>query len=604
MLARVDQADGAHLKLAEALSLAAARHDGNPTVRRVWLACGFTPLHLVTYLKARALTSRREALDIRTGVFGDLPGNLALATADKPAECAVIVEWADLDPRLGFRHAGGWGPSLTRDIESEAGRQIDRLIRAIAALAETSAVALCGPTLPLPPIGHTAPSQETAFELRLRAAAASFLARAADIQGVRVLSQAQLALESPAGERLDAAMDLATGFPYTVPHTDSLAKLLIQALFPPPAKKGLITDLDDTFWRGIVGEVGVEGVCWDLQNHAQHHGLYQQFLAALAERGVLIAVASKNDPALVAQALGRSDLLAPQHLLFPVEVSWGAKSAAVSRILSAWNIAASDVVFVDDSPMEAAEVQAAHPDMTCLAFPRSQPGRVPELLRRLRDLFGRQHLVEEDRLRAASLRGAEAFRQESGAAAPDEFLSGLHGTVTIDFTTRASDPRALELINKTNQFNLNGRRITEGEWRIHLAAEGSFLAVVSYEDKFGPLGKIAVVTGTTRDGAVAVSHWVMSCRAFSRRIEHHTLDRLLAHFAADRVELDYCPTERNGPLSDFLRSFTELPACAATVVITAGIFEERRPALPHAVRGIGNGSDRNATSGMLLEGVP
>ncbi len=83
---------------------------------------------------------------------------------------------------------------------------------------------------------------------------------------------------------------------------------------------------------------------------------------------------------------------------------------------------------------------------------------------------------------------------------------------------------------------------------------GAFLLVVSYEDKFGPLGKIAVVTGCKQNQKVTVTSWVMSCRAFSRRVEHQCLRQLLEMTGAEEIQLDYEQTPRNGPLRDFLAS--------------------------------------------------
>ena len=581
------------LKLAEALDLAR----GAAAERSLWLVCGFTPLHLVTYLKAHGCRRLGEPIEIRTGVFGDLPGNLARAAAEPAEGTAVALEWADLDPRLGLRHSGGW--TATADVENQVRQQLDRLLPAVERAAGRSPVALSGPTLPLAPIGHTPTVQDSAFELRLRANVQGFLADAAAIRGVRVLGSEWLA-----GERLDARMTLATGFPYTLPHADALAQGLINVLFPASPKKALITDLDDTLWLGILGEIGVTGVAWSLEAHAQQHGLYQQFLAALAARGVLIGIASKNDPELVREALARTDLLLPAAAIFPTEVNWGPKSASVERILKAWNIGPADVVFVDDSPMETAEVNAAFPAMTCLAFPRRDPDALIALLGDLRDLFGRQEILEEDSLRTASLRAAGDFELERKSTSEEDFLTSLGAVVTIDFEKKTNDPRPLELVNKTNQFNLNGRRFTEGEWAAHLERDDSFLAVVSYEDKFGPLGRIAVITGLMEADALRVLNWVMSCRAFSRRIEHHTLDRVFAALGASRLDFDFRSTERNGPLREFFGRFFEALPEEGTLSLSRAVFDARGPHLPHTIREIIDGQQRSSSSKVLLEGVP
>src|ERR1019366_1176768 len=108
----------------------------------------------------------------------------------------------------------------------------------------------------------------------------------------------------------------------------------------------------------------------------------------------------------------------------------------------------------------------------------------------------------EDLIRAASLRNASTWMpQEAGGAASSEFLEQIEAVVTIDTRKDPSDPRPLELVNKTNQFNLNGRRFTESEWRTLLEDPQSFVWTVSYTDKFGPLGKIAVLAGRRAESA-------------------------------------------------------------------------------------------------------
>ena len=164
-----------------------------------------------------------------------------------------------------------------------------------------------------------------------------------------------------------------TGLPYTVTHADRLAGALARLLAPPVPKKGLITDLDDTLWHGLVGEIGPENVSWDLASHYQLHGLYQKLLASFLEEGVLIGIASKNDPEVARRALERSDLLLQADRVFPVEIHWDAKSGSVGRILRTWNIGADSVVFVDDSPMELAEVVAAYPGINASGFRRAMP---------------------------------------------------------------------------------------------------------------------------------------------------------------------------------------------------------------------------------------
>jgi FkbH-like protein len=144
------------------------------------------------------------------------------------------------------------------------------------------------------------------------------------------------------------------------------------------------------------------------------------------------------------------------------------------------------------------------------------------------------------------------------------------------------DPRALELINKTNQFNLNGARFNESAWISHLQDPAAFLVVVDYEDKFGPLGKIAVITGKADNRKLFVDAWVMSCRAFSRRIEHQCLKYLFEKFAAEEIVFDFRETPRNGPLQEFFRPWSNGPL-SGDIHISGAAFSAKAPSLYHLV---------------------
>ena len=286
---------------------------------------------------------------------------------------------------------------------------------------------------------------------------------------------------------------------------------------------------------------------------AHLHGLYQRFLDSLASAGVLLGAASKNDLELTEKALARNDILLPRERLFPIQVNWGPKSDSVYRILKQWNIASDDVVFIDDSPMEVAEVQAAFPQMECLVFPKNDYPAVWDLLKHLRDCFGKSVVSAEDEIRTRSIRATAEFREAlAPGRGPDDFLRHAEAVISFSLKPDAQDRRAFELVNKTNQFNLNGRRFSESEWLSFFEGPSAFLLTASYEDKYGPLGKIAVVMGRIDGSRLHVSAWVMSCRAFSRRIEHQCLRYLFEKTGAEEAVLDYEATPRNGPMQDFL----------------------------------------------------
>jgi FkbH-like protein len=237
------------------------------------------------------------------------------------------------------------------------------------------------------------------------------------------------------------------------------------------------------------------------------------------------------------------------------------------------------VVFIDDSALDLAEVKAAYPDIECLLFPRDDDKAVVELLYQLRDMFGKMAITEEDIIRRDSLR---AYQETVGATpvegyTPERFLREAQGKLSLTFVKDPPDPRALELINKTNQFNLNGKRHTEVSWQEYLSNPSVFIAIASYEDKYGPLGKIAVLTGRTEGDCLTIDHWVMSCRAFSRRIEHGCLLRVFQKFAAEGAIFDFLKTSRNQPIQDFLGELTGDVNSSAYSISRKQLFDNSPP---------------------------
>jgi len=233
--------------------------------------------------------------------------------------------------------------------------------------------------------------------------------------------------------------------------------------------------------------------------------------------------------------------------------------------------------------MELSEVAEKFPQIECLLFPSSDSAGILALLKHLREIFGRTEIREEDRLRVASLRAANEMHTDVSEAHSDEFIARLQAKLTFEEGEAASG-RAFELVNKTNQFNLNGLRFTEAEWHVRFGRSGSFLTTVSYEDRFGPLGRIAVVGGCCQGNHCLVDIFVLSCRAFSRHIEFQILRRLFEKSGAESVLFMFKPTERNGPIQAYLSQFGSLENTAAGgLEVSSEAFVKACPKLHHEV---------------------
>jgi FkbH-like protein len=543
------------MKLIEALEILRKQQSTDAETLSASLICGFTPLHFQTFLAAELrLALPSQHVEIVLGLYGDFWGNLRKIEGSTSDLVIVAMEWSDLDPRLGLRSLGSWVPSAFPDILANVKYHVSQFLASVERIARELPIAVCFPTLPLPPISFSPSWQANPIELELRACVSQLSVEVSRIPNVQIVSTQTIDRLSPLAQRVDVKSELISGFPYKLAHASTVAKLMAALIRRPSPKKGLITDLDDTLWKGILGEIGPSGVSWDLANQSHMHGAYQRFLNALSESGVLIAVASKNDERFVEKALERPDLVLPPDILFPIEAHWQPKSESVGRILKTWNIGPDAAVFIDDSPMELAEVKASHPEVECVLFPKDDPHAICDLFIDLRDLFGKGTISQEDAIRRESIRNATIYLKESSkyGSARSDFLTKVEAEVTFHCSKAPLDPRALELVNKTNQFNLNGQRHNEAEWQSYLKRPDTILVVTAYQDKYGPLGKIAVLAGRIKDETLFLDTWVMSCRAFARRIEYRCIDKLFELTNVSAIDFDFKATAKNGPLRDFL----------------------------------------------------
>jgi len=301
--------------------------------------------------------------------------------------------------------------------------------------------------------------------------------------------------------------------------------------------KGLITDLDNTLWGGEAGEQP----SYSLDTTGMY-SQYQSFLKRLHLEGILLGIASRNNHNRIVQVFEHNK----HHFLpldyFTLRPSWGPKYKTITEILNTWNILASDVVFVDDNPFEIAQVESVHNINTILFDPNDFWG----VIEKLRKYFPKKEkILYEDTIRASSIeRGVEFEREKKEFDNEDKFYDNLDQHITVSYDVRFCE-RSFELANKTNQFNMDGKRYTWKEWN---TLEGISFSL-SYSDKFGDLGKILVCR---IDSSGTIRTFCMSCRAIGRRIEYFALH--LAFVMFDYIKFPYIATFSNAPFYKFMRT--------------------------------------------------
>ncbi|MBC5582056.1 HAD-IIIC family phosphatase [Anaerofilum sp. BX8] len=312
-------------------------------------------------------------------------------------------------------------------------------------------------------------------------------------------------------------------------------------------KKGLVLDLDNTLWGGVIGEVGPEGVELSTETPGgMAYSEFQQYLKELESLGILLNVASKNEQAAAESGFAREDSPLKREDFLCFKANWEPKSENIAKIAQEINILPESLVFVDDNPAEREIVRQQLPGVAVAAFDGPE-GMIASL--------DRAGYFEVTTLSADDAKRNEMYRQNLARAAVqqnfgsyDDYLRSLEMTAELGAFDQPHAERITQLINKTNQFNLTTRRYTAQEVE---ALIGSPAAVTLYgrlTDKFGDNGLVSAMIGSVEDGVCTVDLWIMSCRVFKRNLEQAMMDEFVRRCAAcgiRKIVGRYLPTAKN-----------------------------------------------------------
>ncbi len=317
------------------------------------------------------------------------------------------------------------------------------------------------------------------------------------------------------------------------------------------ARKCVVFDLDNTLWGGVVGDVGLQGLALGEGSAAgEAHLELQRYARRLKERGVVLAVCSKNDPAIAKEAFSRHPEMALRlDDIACFVANWNDKAENLREIARTLNIGLDSLVFVDDNPAERARVREALPMVAVPELPDDPSLYVRALASQ--GYFEAVSFTREDTQRSASY-AANAQREvlRESARSMDDFLRGLEMTAVHGPVAALELERSTQLINKTNQFNTTGRRYSADEVA-RLAADPAGLSLqLRLVDRFGDNGLVSVML--LRDagaGVLDIDTWVMSCRVFGRQLEDEAMNivvELARARGARALTARYVPTDRNG----------------------------------------------------------
>lgn len=327
------------------------------------------------------------------------------------------------------------------------------------------------------------------------------------------------------------------------------------ASFKRAPKKVLILDLDNTLWGGVVADDGLEGIeLGDTSPCGEAFKAFQKYIASLKQRGVLLAVCSKNDLAKAKEPFEKHpEMVLRLEDIVSFKANWEPKSESVRAMALELNLGLDSFVFVDDNPAEIDIVRQFAPEVTTILLGPDPSDYVAQLADCR--LFEPHSITNEDAERTSQYR-SEAQRKALEGTVTDmaRYLESLQMEATISEFVPVDVPRLSQLINKSNQFNLVTRRRSEAEV-IAVMNDQDFIGFsVRLKDRFGDHGLISIVIGEKAGETMKIDTWLMSCRVLKRQVEEVVLNEL-ARLAKSkncmRLEGLYLATAKNAMVRDF-----------------------------------------------------
>lgn len=340
-----------------------------------------------------------------------------------------------------------------------------------------------------------------------------------------------------------------------------LARYLRAINFPPC--KCLVLDLDNTLWGGVLGEDGLGGILLGENYPGNIYKDFQRTVLSLRDRGVLLAIASKNNEHDVLEVFQKHpDCVLKIEDFAAIQIHWHDKASSLEAIAKDLNISEDALAFFDDSPVEREWIRTQMPEVTVIDVPESPLNYSPALINS--GAFDQLAISEED-MKRNKLYQSQRRRDKLKAQSPslEEFLHQLDMKVKIGYVNSETLPRVSQLMAKTNQFNLTTRRHTPSQIQ-SLIESGAVALWLRVEDRFGDNGLVGVAIGIPGEsGEWTIDTFLLSCRVIGRKIETvllGILSRLIREQGGKVIIGEYIQTPKNEPAAEFYRAHNFEPA--------------------------------------------
>ncbi len=335
----------------------------------------------------------------------------------------------------------------------------------------------------------------------------------------------------------------------------SLAKSILDIMLANSGvfKKCLILDLDNTIWGGIIGDDGIQSIEIGDLGMGKAFSELQAWAKQLKERGILLAVCSKNNEEIAKEPFEKHpDMVLRLEDISIFVANWDSKVDNINSIKNFLNIGYDSMVFVDDNPFERNVVREHLPDVTVPELPED-PAEYMPFLRSL-NLFETASFTDEDEHRTRQFHEeAKRVVLQKSFTNENDFLKSLNMTCTIKPFLDFDIPRVAQLIQRSNQFNLRTVRYSEDEVRKVAKSNEYFHGSFSLKDKFGDHGLISAVILKKIEKSLFIDTWIMSCRVLKRGVECLVLNKIIQaakEIGFNEIIGEYLPTPKNALVKD------------------------------------------------------
>jgi len=317
-------------------------------------------------------------------------------------------------------------------------------------------------------------------------------------------------------------------------------------------KKIIALDLDNTLWGGVAGEDGLSGVELAAHKEGQRFYDFQRQLLEMKNRGVVLAVNSKNNEEDAEDIIrNHPSMLLRDDDFVSRKINWNDKASNIKEMEQELNITEGGFIFIDDNPVEREIVKGECPGVCVPEFPEDTTSLIGFAEELWKDCLRPLKVLSEDRDKTRMYQSEAGRRQEMNASLDlDDYISRLEITADIHRIRPEELDRAAQLAAKTNQFNVTTKRYTRAQIAELAAAPENAVYTVYSGDKYGDSGLISLIILTGEEAGMNIDTFLMSCRVMGRKLEDVIIGELAEAWAGRPLLAEYIPTAKNAPVRD------------------------------------------------------